>query len=233
MTEPEVRSRGRGERRRVYVEADGREASHLDHGPFVFPVGRDAAVRMAGVGGVGTQPEFRRRGFARRIFARAMEEIRQAGYSCAGLYTSTDVIAHRLYRRFGFVDIVVHRPAVKLLDASAFVSRRLTRAISAAAERDQTIAEWTCCLTIALPDEPPMSFRIEAAGVHVPDMRPGRSDLTLTTCRSVLLRMCYGTMSPGFSEAGGLLRWHGDAEHWRRLSAVIAAQNPVINEGTL
>ena len=233
MSVPEVRSKSRGEWKRVYIEADGREASYLGYGPFVFPVGRHAAVRMAGVGGVGTRPEFRRRGFAHRVFARAMEEIRQAGYSCAGLYTGTDIVAHRLYRRFGFVDVVVHQPAVKLLDASAFLSLRLTRAISAAAERDQSIADWSCYLTIALPDEPPMSFRIEAAGVHVPDTPPGRSDLTLTTGRSVLLRLCYGVMSPGFAEASGLLRWHGEAEHWRRLSAVLAAQSPVINEGTL
>jgi len=233
MTEPEVRTDSRGVWRRVYIEADGREVSHLSYAALVFPVGRQAAVRMAGIGGVGTDPQFRRRGLAHRVFAKAMSEIKAAGYSCAGLYTAADIVAHRLYRRFGFVDIVVHEPAVKLLDPAAFVTQRLTRALSEAASHRPDIADWRCALTIQLADGPDLHLHIEGGGAHVVERPPRQPDLSLATSQSVLIQLCYGTMTLPFAEVARLIRWRGDAAHWQRLSAVTAMSYPLVNEGTL
>jgi len=233
VTKPEVRSSTRGVWTRVYIESDGREVSHLGYAPFAFPVGRHAAVRMAGIGGVGTDPAFRRRGFAHRILSRAMEDIKSAGYSCVGLYTGSDIVAHRLYRRFGFVDIVTHRPAVKLLDPAAFLMHRLRRALAEARERIPDITDWHCTLSIDLLDGLSVHLRIEAGSVEATGTPLPRSDLTLAAPRAVLLQVWMGGMSIRFAETGGLLRWQGAPEHWRRLSTVIAAQHCMVNEGSL
>ena len=232
MSAPEVRTSKRGRWTRVYLEAEDRDVSHLNYGPFVLPLGRHGSARMAGIGGVGTDPEYRRRGLARRVFSRAMEEIRAAGYSCVGLHTGTNIVAHRLYRRFGFVDIVVHEPAVKLLDPAAFLARCVTRGLGRAAERAPEIGDWCCHLTVALPDEPPLRLRIEAGRAEVLTSAPPRADLAVTGSRGALIRVCMGTITPRFAEIGGLLRWQGPPEHWQRLSMAIAAQYPVIDEGT-
>lgn len=233
MTEGEVRTTGRGAWKRVYIEASGREASHLSYAPFVFPLGRHAAVRMAGIGGVGTDPSFRRRGFAHRVLAQALHEIRSAGYSCVGLYTGTDIVAHRLYRRLGFVDIVTHQPAVKVLDPAAFFAHRLRRALAEAREQHADIADWHCHLAVDLLDQPSVHLRIEAGSAEAASASPARSDLTLAAPRAVLLRVWMGGMGIRFAETAGLLRWQGSPEHWRRLSTVIAAQHRVVNEGSL
>lgn len=233
MTEPEVKSSTQGIWTRVYIESDGREVSHLSYAPFVFPLGCRAAVRMAGIGGVGTDAAFRRRGFAHRILSRAMDGIRSAGYSCVGLYTGTDIVAHRLYRRSGLVDIVTHRPAVKLLDPAAFLARRVGRALAKARECTPDIADWHCNLTVDPLNGPLAHLRIQAGSAESAPTSPGRADLVLAASWPVLIHVCTGSMDIRFAERGGLLRWQGDADHWRYLSAAIAAHHPVVDEGSL
>jgi len=233
MPEPEVKLLRRGRWTRALIEADGEDVSHLGYAPYHLAVGPAVSVRLAGIGGVGTRPQFRRRGFAGRVFARAMEEIRRERYSCVGLYTGTDIVAHRLYRRFGFVGLHRPRPATKLLDPAEFVARKLSAVLAAAAERGIPVADWRCSLELRLDEERPFHLQIESGRARALPRRPRKSDLALSSGRGALLQMCYGGMTRRFAEAAGLLRWQGDEQHWQRLSAALDSHHNVVNQGVL
>jgi predicted N-acetyltransferase YhbS len=231
MPEPEVKSVTRGRWTRVFIAQDGKDVSHLNIVPRPFHVGPAVQVRMAGIAGVATQPEYRRRGYARRVFSQAMQQIRQQGYSCAGLYTGADIVAHRLYRRFGFVDVLVHRYPVKVLDMPALVARRLAGALRQAAQRTPALSEWRCLLAIELPGERIFHLHIESAEVRVLPQKPRKCDLTVTASRAALLRLCLGAMTIPFAQAAGMFRWRGDDRHWQTLLTVLGSPRSVINEG--
>jgi predicted acetyltransferase len=55
-------------------------------------------VKMAGIGGVATLPEFRRAGSIRQIFAEGMKSMREEGYMFSYLYP----FSHAFYRKFGY-----------------------------------------------------------------------------------------------------------------------------------
>lgn len=57
-----------------------------------------ARVSVGGIGGVGTLPEHRRKGYSRRVMERALEVIEREGYDLAFLHGIQD-----FYHRFGFV----------------------------------------------------------------------------------------------------------------------------------
>jgi predicted N-acetyltransferase YhbS len=124
----------RGPNKRVLAEdSQGKEVSRVYISPRRVKVGPAGEVVMAGIGGVGTAREHRRRGIASRVYARVMQEMKRSGYSCSGLFTGTVIVAHRMYRRYGFVDISVHRTGRKLLDPKAAVARKELRGTGEAA----------------------------------------------------------------------------------------------------
>jgi predicted acetyltransferase len=55
-------------------------------------------VKMAGIGGVASLPEFRRAGCVRQIFAESMKTMREEGYLFSYLYP----FSHAFYRKFGY-----------------------------------------------------------------------------------------------------------------------------------
>ncbi len=103
--EAAIRVKKRGDWTRVFAEESGRDVSHVSYRARPVRLGREGILRMAAIGGVGTDPEFRRRGLARQGFTRVMGGIHSEGDSCVGLHTSSKIIAHRLYGRFGFGDV--------------------------------------------------------------------------------------------------------------------------------
>ncbi len=56
------------------------------------------AMAYAGISGVGTRPEYRRRGLLRKIMTQSFSDMRERGQSVAGLWASQAAI----YQRYGF-----------------------------------------------------------------------------------------------------------------------------------
>ena len=72
-----------------------------------FQWGHGVYVKTAGIGEVGTEERFRRRGIATALMKKAMEFSAERGFPFSGLFTDTQIVAHRLYRHFKFVDAFV------------------------------------------------------------------------------------------------------------------------------
>lgn len=206
-----IKVSSRGRNKRVYAEVGGKDVSHFHILPRRVRVGPAAEVVMAGIGGVGTERQFRRRGLARQVCRRAMEEITRDGYSCAGLFTGTGIVAHRLYRRFGYVDIAVHRHAMKLLNPQAVVRK----AFSLLAESKE-IADWRGRVRVDLHGYPPVYLHFARGEVRASPRRSRQVDLALTLSHTTLRLLSWGGMTLEYAEAANLLHWSGDGETWQR-----------------
>ena len=76
-------------------------------------------VSMAGIGGVGTLPESRRRGHVRRLFAAAFSEMRDTGR----LFTTLFPFSFPYYRMFGYELVYSHNDFSLPLDAVDLTAR--------------------------------------------------------------------------------------------------------------
>jgi GNAT superfamily N-acetyltransferase len=221
----DVRAERRGGWTRVYAEVDGNDVSHLSYSPYPLQVGREGAVRMAGIAGVGTNRRFRGQGLASAVFAHAIDRIRAEGHSCVGLFTSMKIIAHRLYRRFGLKDVVHRQRGFKLLDPGGFTCH----ALSAMIRRDADIRRERPVLRIELLSHEAVDVRLEEERIELLSGGRRKPALSLTMSGGTLLAVKNRDLSMRRAETARLVSWRGDAEvHRLLLSALDAYQRPVL-----
>ena len=216
--------------RRLIIHDQGKDVSHLSYAPQPVRLGPAAAVRMAGIGGVGTDPTYRRQGLARRVFARSLEEMRAEGYACAGLYTGADIIAHRLYRQFGFVDTVVAQAAAKLLNPPQFLRARLADLLRGD-HLPEEVRTWRAHLQMHLLEHPPTFLRISHQEVELLPQPPARVDLTVALSTRTLLGLVWDHLTIDYAASARLIEWQGEEAHWRTLAAAFAAHHKILLEG--
>ncbi len=224
--EVEIKARTRGDWTRVYAEEEGRDISHLSYSPRRLRLGQESEVRMAGIGGVGTEPEYRRRGLAGRVFARAMDEIHGEGYSCAGLYTSTRIVAHRMYRRFGFVDVAGSPRAWKLLDPKRFVCDLLNAKL-----KDNGSSSVGDSLTVEITARPhePVFVRVEERKARALDCPVTKVDVSVTLSDETLSALWQGHMTARYAEEANLLSWEGDEEALRAVLQLLTRRSHAVS----
>lgn len=217
----------RGPNKRVLAEdSQGKEVSRVYISPRRVKVGPAGEVVMAGIGGVGTAREHRRRGIASRVYARVMQEMKRSGYSCSGLFTGTVIVAHRMYRRYGFVDISVHRTGRKLLDPKAAVARSF-----AGLAKRPDLADWRGVIRVEAQPYAPVYLRLDKGEVKALERPRGRVALSLTLSDTTLGLLTWGEMAPEYGRAAKLVQWRGDGEVWRRLERALSSQRPCVHGG--
>ena len=82
---------------KIEITDGDRSVSRLWISDLQMHIGR-CPVRTGGIGGVGTDPEYRRRGLARRLLEAALELMEEEGFDASFLFGIQD-----FYHRFGFV----------------------------------------------------------------------------------------------------------------------------------
>lgn len=99
--DPDIRCTAEPDGRSVRVELmiRGRSVSRCWIVPQRIRIGR-AVVRMDGIGGVGTDARYRRRGYARRVLDAAQRRMRQGDAGLSMLYGIPD-----FYERYGYVQV--------------------------------------------------------------------------------------------------------------------------------
>lgn len=211
---------------RVYADVDGKDVSHLFYGPQKVQVGEDAAIRLAGIGGVGTDTEHRRKGLAGRVLAHALTQMRRDGYNASALFTSRRIVAHRLYRRHGFVDLSRRMPAHKLLDPPALAARLLS-------DMTRGSAELQCqrlTVSLAIGGEKPAYLRAQGGEVTILSRAPRAVDLALEMSRRTLLRLWLRETRLGSAAAAKLVTWSGDRSLLELLARAADAVSAPANE---
>lgn len=221
-----IKTRKRGEWTRVFAEESDRDVSHLLYAPRELQVGPRAAVRMAAIGGVSTDREFRRRGLAGQVFDRAMEEIRKEGYSCVALYTSTRIVAHRMYRRFGLADVVRSPRGYKLLDPKRIVCDALSHVL-----KDGSAGRSPMLVRVTLRPHRPVFIRVEEGAVR-PVARPRREpDVSLEMSGQTFLALRHGEIALRYAEQAKLVEWEGNEADIRWLADALARHYSPVNGG--
>src|ERR1041385_4071760 len=81
----------------VELRLGERSISRLWIVPFVLHIGK-AKVRMDGIGGVGTDEEYRNRGYSRRVLEATVEHMQRGDAALSMLYGIRD-----FYPKFGYV----------------------------------------------------------------------------------------------------------------------------------
>lgn len=83
-----------------------------------FHFGDGVTARCAGIDAFGLYaPHYREKGLASEMMRRAAEEIAARGHPCGTVFTGLGLLAHRLYRRYGYVDRRFPRKFLKELEA--------------------------------------------------------------------------------------------------------------------
>src|SRR5215212_3746279 len=80
----------------VLLQLDGRQISRVVIVPMLMHIGA-AVVRMDGIGGVGTEEEFRNRGYSRRVMETAVQQMRRGDAALSTLFGIQD-----FYQKFGY-----------------------------------------------------------------------------------------------------------------------------------
>ncbi len=225
--EAAIGTKAQGDWTRVFAELDGRDVSHLAYSPRRLQVGVEGIVRMGGIAGVATDPAFRRQGLASRVLAHAIDRMRADGYSCAGLFTSTKIVAHRLYRRHGLVDVAYGRRAIKLLDPRRF----LCHCLPAMIRKDAPVRRLRPTLSVELLPHDPIGVRLEESGLNLLPARPRRADLWLAMSVATFLDLWNEDIDLRGAEGARRVRWRGDGELHRLLLDAMCAPRPPVREG--
>lgn len=98
-------------------------------------------VRTSGIGGVFTEPRYRRRGLMRRVVAAALERMRARRFPLSALFGITN-----FYDRFGFATVMFVEPDLRLYPNSRATRRVLSRVRTCRAEdRENFLALYRAC----------------------------------------------------------------------------------------
>ncbi len=209
----------------VHADCDGRDVSHLGYAPHQLQLGREASVRMAGIGGVGTDREHRRRGLARKVLERALTEMTKDGYNAVGLYTSRAIVAHRLYRRFGFIDLASRSSYVKVLDPATLAKKMLTELVSHSEGMRSRLLTISLCIGSAKP----IAFRIQGNDASSLPRVPRAVDLTLELSEKALVILGHQATLDYACDAK-LVRWTGDPSVYAMVARAIESCREPIHE---
>jgi GNAT superfamily N-acetyltransferase len=206
---------------RVYAASEGRDVSRAYLLPQRLQFGPGATLRMAGIGGVGTAPDLRGQGLARRVLARVMREVRRDGYACSGLFTGTSSVAHRLYREHSYADVMVYRPVVKLLDPEGFVAATL----AGWAERDPLVG-WQGVVRVSLHGHQPVDLRLCLGRVVMCSRAPREVALSLTASAATFGELSRGAVTVEYALAAKQLAWEGCQDAFERLRKALQTDHP-------
>jgi len=149
----------------------------LHHGEGVY-------LKTAGVSGVCTDSDYRRKGILSNLMKTALEKNRQKGLSNASLYTGLDFPAHRIYERLGFVDVLTWRTYVKYLDYPYLFSvwlRYLNRSLKDSKVAARKLEGWEKSVAIRLTDVGTLSFRFRKNRFKRLAKPPKRVDIEFST----------------------------------------------------
>lgn len=220
---------------RVAIEKDGQQPSGLHLGYRDFQVGGRTYVSMGTIGGVSTRPGYRGRGLSSAVMGRTVEEMRKRALATSGLYTGTRIVAHRLYRRYGYVDVFIPHMRTLVLDVGAYL-RRQVRSWLARAERTpegaRRVERLRGAVVVDLSDAQAYTLRLNRGRVSVRKGCARGADLTVRLSLAALVSIFLRTVSTEELLRSIELQVTGSKALWRRLQGTVfpAWETPIEQE---
>jgi len=204
---------------RVAIEKEGRQVSGLGLGYRDFQVGKDTYLSMGSIGGVSTRPGYRGRGLSSAVMERTVEEMRKRGLATSGLYTGTRIVARRLYRRYGFVDLFMPHMRTLIVDAGAFLRRQARHWLARAettAQGARKVVRLRATVVFDLTDNKAYTLRLNRGKVSVRKGRARGPDLTVALALPALASIFERTVSTSALLSLGQMEVPGSKAMWHR-----------------
>ena len=162
----------------------------IHHGEGIY-------IRTAGVSGVCTDSDYRRKGIVSNLMKIALEKSETRGLSNASLYTGLDIPAHRIYERLGFVDIMTFRTYLKYIDYPAVFSRwvrELNQSLKGSKIAAKRLDGWEKSVIIRLQDIGALSFRFRKNRFQRLTKVPKLADIEFSTDLETYVKVRRGVI---------------------------------------
>lgn len=167
------------------------ESKQLHHGEGVF-------LKTAGVSGVCTDSDYRKKGIVTHLMKLALERGQREGFSNSSLYTGLDIPAHRLYQRLGFVDVLTSRTYTKYVDFSLVFARwlrfcnRLLKTHRIAARK---LEGWEKSVVVHFRETGTLSFKFSKNRFRGLKKPPKLADVEFSVDLETITRLFRGILS--------------------------------------
>jgi len=165
-------------------EADGRPVSSVEVVFKQLHMDEDVYLKTWGISGVCTDSDYRKKGIISNLMKLSLEHAKNSGISNASLFTGLDIPAHRIYQRFGFVDIMTGRTYIKYLDyPSVFAKwiRQLNRILKDSKIAKRKLEGWEKSLTIQLKEVGKLAVRFRKGRFQKLKKAPKKADIKFST----------------------------------------------------
>jgi len=153
----------------------------------------------------------------------------------SGLYTGTRIVAHRLYRRFGYVDVFIPHMRTLILDVGAYLRRQarswLTRA-ERTPEGARRVERLRATIVFDFRDAQACTLRLVGGRVSVRRGRARTPDLTVSVSLAALASIFQRTASTDELLRSAQLQVTGSKALWGRLQGTLfpAWETPIEQE---
>ncbi|KPV62138.1 MAG: hypothetical protein AOA65_2030 [Candidatus Bathyarchaeota archaeon BA1] len=162
----------------------------LHHGEGVY-------LKTAGISGVCTDSDYRKRGIVSNLMKLALDYAQQKGVSNASLFTGLDIPAHRIYQRLGFVDITTGRTYIKYIDYPSIFARwlrLLNRSLKDSKIAVRKLEGWEKSVVIQLKEVGTLSFRFRKKRFQRLRKPPKRADIEFSTDLKTYTKIVRGVV---------------------------------------
>lgn len=206
----------------VWAELASERVSGLAINMRRLQIAPGVLAECGGIGGVGTPPKHRGKGYSTKVMAEAMAHQRRLGKHLSGLYTGTRIVAHRLYRKSGFADVTPLRDRVKYLDFTAWVRGFAEGRLAEAREREDEAASLELAAEIDVPGAGTVTVSFGGGSVEVASGADAGAQIALRVEADVFNSLAGSTLGPGEALGLGLIEIRrGEAGDFSRLASVL------------
>lgn len=177
--------------------ADGKLVGHVDMEFKQLDHGEGVHLRTAGIAGVCTDSDYRRRGIVTNLMKLALDDARQRGVSNASLFTGLDLPAVRIYRRLGFVEVMTWRTYIKYVDyRSIFVKwlRGLNRSVKDSKIAARKLEGWEKSVVVRLKEVGALCFRFRKGRFQRLKEPPERPSIDFSSDLQTYARIVRGVV---------------------------------------
>jgi len=176
---------------------DGKLVSHVSVGFKKLHHGEGVYLKTAGIGGVCTDSDYRKKGMVTNLLKLTLNQAQQKGVSNASLFTGLDIPAHRIYERLGFVNIMTVHSYIKYIDYPFIFARwlrRLNRLLKNSKIAARKLEGWQKSVAIQLKEVGTLSFRFRKKRFQRLKRPLKRADIELSTDLQIFTKLRRGAV---------------------------------------
>lgn len=179
------------------LEVDGQIVSTVGIEFKELHLGEGVYLKTAGIGGVCTCSDCRRKGLMTRLLEQSLTYGKNSGVSNSALYTGLMLPAHRIYQRLGFCDVQTWSFYIKFLDFPYYFRiwlRNLNRNLKVSKIARKTLQDWNRSIIFELGAVGAQSFRFDHDHFKKLSKPPKSADIIIATSPEALVHIFWGAI---------------------------------------